>query len=150
VEAVTGPLLPWDGPDVELIVHDAHIPGHTAAWIPALGLLIAGDMLSDIELPLPDTEQPRANQHAESPGATRDPLESYLEGLDRLGPYVNRANLVIPGHGTPTADGLARLDADRRYLDAVRAGRRCDDARIAHPGMDAAHRTTVALATGGC
>jgi glyoxylase-like metal-dependent hydrolase (beta-lactamase superfamily II) len=137
VVAVTGPTLPWEGPEVELIVHDAHIPGHTAAWVPALGLLIAGDMLSDLELPLPE---------AASEAESRDPLAAYREGLERLAPYVVRATVVIPGHGAPTDDGRARLDADRRYLDAVVEGRRVDDSRLDHPGMAEAHRTTVALA----
>ena len=47
-----GSTLCWSGPRVELLVHNAHAPGHTAAWLPELGVLIAGDMLSDVELPL--------------------------------------------------------------------------------------------------
>jgi glyoxylase-like metal-dependent hydrolase (beta-lactamase superfamily II) len=134
VEAVPGPTLPWDGPDVELVVHDAHVPGHTAAWLPDLGLLIAGDMLSDIELPLPDG------------GSSPDPIGSYLEGLERLAPYVAKSTLVVPGHGAPTGEGQARLDADRRYLDAVVGGHPVEDARLGHRGMAEAHRATLALA----
>jgi glyoxylase-like metal-dependent hydrolase (beta-lactamase superfamily II) len=134
VEAVPGPALPWEGPDVELVVHDAHVPGHTAAWLPDLGLLVAGDMLSDIELPLPDANSPP------------DPLAAYRDGLERLAPYVARAAVVVPGHGAPTTDGLARLDADRRYLDAVTRGRGVDDARLGYPGMAEAHRATLVLA----
>jgi glyoxylase-like metal-dependent hydrolase (beta-lactamase superfamily II) len=136
VVAVPGPTLPWDGPEVDLIVHDAHIPGHTAAWVPDLRLLIAGDMLSDVELPLPDTATPGR-------GA---PLAAYREGLERLAPYVGRATVVVPGHGAPTDDGAARLDADRRYLDAVVEGRHVDDPRLEHTGMAEAHQATVALA----
>ena len=42
-----------DGFEVELIFHDGHAPGHTALWLPRQRVLIAGDMLSDVELPLP-------------------------------------------------------------------------------------------------
>ena len=27
-------VVPWDGPDVHLVVHDAHCPGHTALHVP--------------------------------------------------------------------------------------------------------------------
>lgn len=39
--------------DVELVVHDGHAPGHSAVWLPEPRVLVAGDMLSDVELPLP-------------------------------------------------------------------------------------------------
>lgn len=132
VAPAPGAMLPWAGPDVELIIHDAHIPGHTGAWVADRKLLIAGDMLSDVELPLPGSEP--------------DALASYLAGLDQLAPFVARAALVVPGHGTATADGLARLDADRRYLDAVLAGRQPADPRLGNPGMAQAHQATVLLA----
>ena len=104
----------------ELVSHDGHAPGHTAVWLPGERVLIAGDMLSDLELPLPFDP---------------DDLPSYLVALERLAPYAGRAELVIPGHGTPGYDGVARLDADRRYLDDVVAGRVPTDARLANPGM---------------
>jgi len=132
VTPAPGAMLAWAGPDVELIIHDAHVPGHTGAWVADRKLLIAGDMLSDVELPLPDNQP--------------DALASYLAGLDRLAPFVRRAALVVPGHGAPTADGSARLDADRRYLDAVLAGRRPADPRLDNPDMAQAHRATVLLA----
>ncbi|HEX3907452.1 MAG TPA: MBL fold metallo-hydrolase [Mycobacteriales bacterium] len=130
--AVTGSVLPWDGPEVQLIEHDAHCPGHTAAWVPELSLLLAGDMLSDVELPLP----------SEAP----DALEAYARGLDALAPYVHRAAVVIPGHGAPTFDGEARLIADLRYLEDVMAGRPTVDYRLRNAGMASAHAQTVALA----
>jgi glyoxylase-like metal-dependent hydrolase (beta-lactamase superfamily II) len=137
VTPVRGPTLPWDGPDVELVIHDAHIPGHTAAWIPSMGLLIAGDMLSDVELPLPH----------DAGGV--DPLDAYAAGLDRLAPYVEKADLVIPGHGSPTTRAQARLDADRRYIDDVGSRRASSDPRLSNPGMEAAHAETLELAEGG-
>jgi glyoxylase-like metal-dependent hydrolase (beta-lactamase superfamily II) len=105
----------------ELVIHDGHAPGHTAVWLPEQRVLIAGDMLSDLELPLPFAP---------------DDLEAYVAALDRLALYVARAAVVIPGHGTPGADAVARLDADRRYLDEVLAGRVPADPRMTNPGMD--------------
>ncbi|MGC5165858.1 MBL fold metallo-hydrolase [Luteimicrobium sp. DT211] len=117
----------------ELVVHDAHAPGHAAVWLPESRVLLAGDMLSDLELPLPFAP---------------DDLSAYLEGLDRLAPYVARARVVVPGHGRPTSDGLARLDADRRYLDALLAGRDPGDPRRANPGMADVHARLLELVGG--
>ncbi len=52
LHGVAGDRVPWGGRTVELLVHDAHCAGHTALWIPDSGVLLAGDMLSDRELPL--------------------------------------------------------------------------------------------------
>lgn len=115
----------------ELVIHDAHAPGHSAVWLPASRVLLAGDMLSDIELPL-----------AEQTG-----LVAYDAGLETLRPYAERAALVVTGHGSPTAAGAERWRADREYLDAVLAGRASDDERLARPGMaeaDAANRALSA------
>jgi glyoxylase-like metal-dependent hydrolase (beta-lactamase superfamily II) len=129
---VTGETLPWDGPAVELLVHDAHSPGHTAAWLPDRGLLVVGDMLSDVELPIPSGE----------PAC----MDAYVRGLDLLAPYARRAALVIPGHGAPTSDGSSRVDADRRYLDDVLAGRAPTDPRMLNAGMAGMYQATVAFA----
>jgi glyoxylase-like metal-dependent hydrolase (beta-lactamase superfamily II) len=125
-----------DGGDepVELIVHDGHAPGHTAVWLPERGVLLAGDMLSDIELPLPFDP---------------DDLPGYLDALDVLAPVVEQAAVLVPGHGHPTEQPLERLDADRAYLDAVLRGRDSDDARRALPGMDDAHRRIVEIVRAG-
>ena len=131
VTALPGLDLPWPGPEVDVVLHDAHIVGHTAAWIADLGLLVAGDMLSDTELPLPDDD----------PGA----LATYRAGLETLAPYASIARLVIPGHGTLTTDGTARLLADRRYLDDLAAGRDSDDPRLSNPGMREVHAANLAL-----
>ncbi|MGV8881894.1 MAG: MBL fold metallo-hydrolase [Rhodoglobus sp.] len=104
----------------ELLIHNGHAPGHTAIWLPEQRVLVAGDMLSDLELPLPFYP---------------DDLPSYLDALDLLADYASRALVVIPGHGSPGHDALARLDADRRFLDDVSAGREPADERTANPGM---------------
>ena len=117
-------------PDVERIEHDAHIPGHTALWLPSQRVLIAGDMLSDRELPL-----------LEDSG-----FAEYREGLDRLRPYAERARVVVPGHGTPGADGASRWAADDRYLQDLADRRASNDPRLADPAMraaDVSNRTKV-------
>lgn len=104
--ALVGHLTPTDAvtldwPErVELIRHDAHTPGHTALWLPGPGVLIAGDMLSDVEPPLPEETGPA----------------EYVEGLAALRTAVERAALVVPGHGHPGTDAVARW---RRDLAAV-------------------------------
>jgi glyoxylase-like metal-dependent hydrolase (beta-lactamase superfamily II) len=121
VDAVIPPDSVPDGFGPELVIHDGHAPGHTAVWLPDQRVLIAGDMLSDLELPLPFAP---------------DDLEAYVTALDLLAGYAARAAVVVPGHGTPGGDAQLRLDADRRYLDDVVAGRVPDDPRRANPGME--------------
>jgi glyoxylase-like metal-dependent hydrolase (beta-lactamase superfamily II) len=119
---------------VQLVVHDGHAPGHTAVWLPERRTLLAGDMLSDIELPLPFNP---------------DDLAGYLVALDALAPIVAKARVLVPGHGRPTDRPLDRLDADRTYLDAVLDGRDPDDSRRGEPGMEDAHQRIVELARRG-
>jgi glyoxylase-like metal-dependent hydrolase (beta-lactamase superfamily II) len=78
---------------IEPVFHDGHAPGHTALWLPERRVLIVGDMLSDIELPLPFFP---------------DDLPAYLDSLDRLAPLASRAAVIVPGHGTVGEDALAR------------------------------------------
>lgn len=108
-----------------------HTPGHAAVWLPERRVLIAGDMLSDVELPLPFSP---------------DDLPSYLVGLDILGGYVNLAAVLVPGHGHATDSPLTRLIADRTYLAALAAGTDPDDPRRANPGMAEVHERNRALA----
>lgn len=84
------------GRELHLIVHDGHAPGHAAVWVSDADVLLAGDMLSDVELPMP---------------LDPDDLPAYLAGLDVLAPFVARARLLVPGHGRPTATPIERLDA---------------------------------------
>lgn len=131
VAPLPGLDVPWPGPEIDVILHDAHIVGHTAAWIAGYDILVAGDMLSDTELPLPDEEH----------GA----LATYRSGLETLAPYAAVAKLVIPGHGTPTTDGLGRLQADRRYLNDLLHGRESADPRLENSGMLQVHAANCSL-----
>jgi hydroxyacylglutathione hydrolase len=119
-------LVPWDGPEAQLVVHNGHAPGHTAVFFPHAGVLVAGDMLSDLEIPLLDTQRDNA-------------FADYRAGLEKLA-AVRNVRWLVPGHGQVT-DGAgfrARVDADRRYLDHLEAGQPFDDPR-ARPGWLAGH-----------
>jgi glyoxylase-like metal-dependent hydrolase (beta-lactamase superfamily II) len=119
VDAIPDAAVP-DGLEIELVIHDGHAPGHTALWLPRQKVLIAGDMLSDAELPLPFDP---------------DDLDAYVDALDRLAPFADAAEVVIPGHGHVGRDARARLDADRRFIDdMLRAGTSADP-RAATPEM---------------
>ncbi len=132
LQPLPGDVVPWDGPVARCWIHDAHAPSHVALELEESGVVVAGDMLSDIELPMPDYSAPD--------------LVSYLAGLDLLAEVVRRARLLVPGHGTPTDDPVRRLDVDRFYLDALLAGRPVDDARLANEGMAELHASNLRLA----
>src|SRR5580700_11601437 len=116
--ALDAAAIPWDGPAAELIVHDAHAPGHGAVFLPETGVLVAGDMCSDVEIPLLDT-------------AADDPLGDYRTGLERLA-SASGVRHVVPGHGHVGDDGerRRRLALDTAYVDAVSAGQPYDDPRL--------------------
>jgi glyoxylase-like metal-dependent hydrolase (beta-lactamase superfamily II) len=115
-------VIPWDGPEARVIVHDGHAPGHGAVFLPGTGVLVAGDMCSDVEIPLLDL-------------AARDPLGDYRAGLERLAGAAGVRH-VVPGHGhAGDADEFRRrLAADAEYLDALALGHPFDDARLTGPG----------------
>lgn len=132
-----GDVLDWPGPRAELIVHDAHAPGHGAVFLPGTGVLVAGDMCSDVEIPLLDT-------------VAGDPVGDYRAGLSRLA-AVAGVRQVVPGHGHVGDAGELRdrIAADEAYLDKVAAGRPFDDPRIDQDWMRAAHAEHLRWAAGG-
>lgn len=100
-------LGPW-----RLVLRDA--PGHSSsqltAHLPDHGILIAADMLSDMEPPLLD-----------------GPVGPYLETLRALQPLLEggAVTTLVPGHGS-LARGreavLQRLRGDLAYLERLSAG----------------------------
>jgi hydroxyacylglutathione hydrolase len=123
VTPLSGASVPWDGPAAELIVHDGHAPGHAAVFLPGSGVLIAGDMCSDIEMPF--VAEPG------EPGAVMDRLRDYRAGLSRLA-AVAGVRQVVPGHGHvgDAAELRRRAEADFAYLDLLERGEPSGDPRI--------------------
>jgi glyoxylase-like metal-dependent hydrolase (beta-lactamase superfamily II) len=116
--AFEAPTLPWDGPETTVIEHDGHAPGHGALYIKDLGVLVAGDMFSDVEVPTLDLDA------AEAVAQYRTGIHKML-GLEGL-------SHVVPGHGKPcgAAQMLSRVLRDWMYLDDVTAGRQSKDKRL--------------------
>ena len=129
-----GELIDWSGPRTLVLAHRAHAPGHGALLLPDVGVLIAGDMLSDIEIPLLDDD-------------ATDPVGDYLDALDAFA--ACGAALVVPGHGAVGDDRDARVAADRAYLAALVRGDEPDDPRLAAPSQRAAHEQQRGLVRRG-
>ncbi len=120
--------VPWDGPKVRIIEHQAHAPGHAALLIEGRGVLVAGDMLSDVLIPMLDLD-------------AANPIEDYLAALRLLEGVADDVDVVVPGHGSVGgADQLhARIAQDRAYVHAVQNGHVPSDPRIgssAKPGWE--------------
>ncbi|MFI0353235.1 MBL fold metallo-hydrolase [Actinomadura sp. 9N407] len=121
-------LMPWDGPQARIIEHQAHAPGHAALFIEERGVLVAGDMLSDVLVPMLDLD-------------TADPIEDYLAALRLLEEVAGGVDVVVPGHGSVGGAGQvhARIELDRAYVLALREGHVPSDPRIgpsAKPGWE--------------
>ncbi|WP_157250320.1 MBL fold metallo-hydrolase [Nonomuraea typhae] len=121
--------IPWDGPQVRIIEHQAHAPGHAALLIEERGVLVAGDMLSDVLVPMFDLD------HA------TDPIGDYFTALRLFEEVAGDVDVVIPGHGSVGGSGQARarIDQDRAYVLALRTGQAPADPRIgpsAKPGWE--------------
>ncbi len=130
--------VPWDGPVVRLARHGAHAPGHLALLVE--GVLLAGDMLSDVEIPLPDQR-------------AADPIEDYRHGLEVLADFGEHARLVVPGHGHigDRAQLRRRQEVDRAYLAGLGQDRAEVDPRLgphAPAWMMVDHQAHVRLARG--
>jgi glyoxylase-like metal-dependent hydrolase (beta-lactamase superfamily II) len=93
----------------KLELHPAE--GHTSDGMAVVarwcGLLCVGDYLSNVEIPMVEAG-----------------LGDYRSTLARLAPLVEAAEVVVPGHGRPSArdEALRILDEDLEYLDALERG----------------------------
>ena len=117
--------IPWDGSDVRILEHQAHAPGHAALFIEERGVLVAGDMLSDVLIPLLDLN-------------AADPVEDYLAGLRLIESVTGDVDMVVPGHGSIAgADEVrSRIDQDRAYVYALRDAGVLSDPRIGPSAKD--------------
>lgn len=104
--------MPWGRGSIasiacELMPVPGHADGQAALLLPEHGVAFVADTLSDIEIPSVD-------------GGSRG-VAIYLQTLDRLQTVIDRVEWIVPGHGSPANQGEAqrRLDADRRYLEAL-------------------------------
>jgi glyoxylase-like metal-dependent hydrolase (beta-lactamase superfamily II) len=126
--------LPADGGPVpgEIIEHQAHAVGHAAVLLADRGVLLAGDMLSDVLIPLLDSRQD-------------DQVGAYEAALDRLDEAAGHVDVVVPGHGA-VGEGpevAARLAADHAYIDALRRGKDPVDARLDADWLSGPHRSNL-------
>jgi glyoxylase-like metal-dependent hydrolase (beta-lactamase superfamily II) len=104
---VPGRLGLGSGPEeLELYEADGHTADGTAFWMPWLGVLLCGDYLSPVEIPM-----------VSSGGS----VGGYLATLERLSGLVSQAVSVVPGHGTPMDREVALrvLDEDVAYVRAL-------------------------------
>jgi glyoxylase-like metal-dependent hydrolase (beta-lactamase superfamily II) len=89
------------GGELELHTADGHTADGMAAWIGWARVLVCGDYLSPVEIPMIGA------------GGSRD---AYLATLRRLEPLVEQAAHVVPGHGAVLdgvrAAAILREDAD--------------------------------------
>jgi glyoxylase-like metal-dependent hydrolase (beta-lactamase superfamily II) len=92
--------------EIELHAAEGHTHDGTAFLAPFAGTLVCGDYLSDVEIPLI--------------GAGGS-LAGYRATLARLAPLVERADAIVPGHGSvhDRDNALRILDEDVAYLDAL-------------------------------
>jgi glyoxylase-like metal-dependent hydrolase (beta-lactamase superfamily II) len=92
--------------ELELQPAEGHTADGMAVWVPWASVLVCGDYLSPVEIPML------------SPGGSRD---AYLATLARLEALVEAAAHVVPGHGAPldSVRAAAILREDRAYLEAL-------------------------------
>jgi glyoxylase-like metal-dependent hydrolase (beta-lactamase superfamily II) len=117
------------GRELELHPAGGHTADGTAFWIGWARVLVCGDYLSPVEIPMI------------SEGGS---ASEYLATLERLRPLVEQSSSVVPGHGGPlTRDqALAILDEDVAYVAALTGGSGSDasDAGLPRVGRSAAQR----------
>jgi hydroxyacylglutathione hydrolase len=112
--------------ELELQPADGHTVDGMAIWIPWARVLVCGDYLSPVEIPM-----------------LHGTASAYLATLARLEPLVEAAEQVVPGHGGPVdaARAAVLLRDDRAYVEALLddpgtaalpAGRRTAEQRRIH------------------
>jgi glyoxylase-like metal-dependent hydrolase (beta-lactamase superfamily II) len=98
--------LALDGGEILVVWTPGHSPGHCCFYCPRRQLLFSGDHL------LP-TISPNIGLH---PQSSADPLDDYLQALDRVAALPVRT--VLPAHGDPFADHKARAAQIRQHHEA--------------------------------
>jgi glyoxylase-like metal-dependent hydrolase (beta-lactamase superfamily II) len=102
---VPGRLALGSDPGHELELHpaDGHTADGTAYYVPWLKVLVCGDFLSSVEIPMVAS------------------ADAYLATLERLRPLVASADAVVPGHGAPRPgeEAMRVLEEDAAYVRAL-------------------------------
>jgi len=103
---VPGRLSVGESAELELHLANGHTADGVAFWLPWVSVLICGDYLSPVELPMI------------SEGGN---VAWYLETLERLSRLVEQAATVVPGHGAPLGSEQARriLAEDVAYIASL-------------------------------
>jgi glyoxylase-like metal-dependent hydrolase (beta-lactamase superfamily II) len=125
---VPGRLALGERHELELHPTGGHTVDGMALLIPRAEVLVCGDYLSPVEIPMISLGGSAA---------------AYLATLERLQPVVARADAVVPGHGRPCSseEALELLEEDIDYLVALQergigadlpAGRRTGEQRRIH------------------
>jgi glyoxylase-like metal-dependent hydrolase (beta-lactamase superfamily II) len=111
--------------ELELHPAEGHTADGTAIFARRAGVLVVGDYLSDVEIPMI------------SPGGS---LEAYRATLERLAPLVGDTESVVPGHGSTLDSEQAKaiLEQDLAYLGALEGG----EASLP-PGRDSARQRQI-------
>lgn len=91
---------------IELHPTEGHVPDGMALWLGWARVLVVGDFLSPVEIPML------------SEGGSRS---AYLATLERLRPLVEQADHVVAGHGgaIDARRALSILDEDVTYLESL-------------------------------
>ena len=100
---VPGKLSIGSEHELELHPADGHTADGMAVWVPWAAILVCGDYLSPVEIPMLSASGSR---------------EAYAATLTGLRPLVARAQTVVPGHGGPISpqQALSLLDEDLAYI----------------------------------
>jgi glyoxylase-like metal-dependent hydrolase (beta-lactamase superfamily II) len=111
--------IPWDGPEVQIIEQQGHAAGSAALFIKERGVLVAGDLLSDILIPFLELD-------------STDPAGDYLAALQLIENIADDVKVFIPGHGSvgDNDELRARIKLDRAYVQSLHSGGGTDDPRL--------------------
>jgi glyoxylase-like metal-dependent hydrolase (beta-lactamase superfamily II) len=90
--------------ELDVLRADGHTRDGMALWAPWAEVLVCGDYLSPVEIPMVTAP------------------DAYLATLARLEPLAEQAEWVVPGHGAPLEGtrATAILREDRAYVEALR------------------------------
>jgi glyoxylase-like metal-dependent hydrolase (beta-lactamase superfamily II) len=94
------------GAELELHPGGGHTADGTIFWLPWVSVLVCGDYLSPVEIPMI------------SDGGS---VGAYVETLGRISGFVEQAATVVPGHGAPIGHETASrvLEEDVAYVQAL-------------------------------